>query len=310
METMEGIGHNNPPDGDELLLRLQEQHEALVKRTGDLEAAVQRVPAKLDEKSHATAIDFAKQLQTHEQKIDAARVIEKQPFLDGGRKVDGFFGGLTTTTKEGRAAVLAKIRAYQIEVEATERRAREEAARKAREAAEEAARKAREEREAAERARREQEEAERRAEAERIAALKTDADLQAAIAAQEAAEALARRQEQERQAREAEAAEAARRAAEEAAAAERAALASAADLSRTRTALGSTSSLRTVIGFAITDKAAACRVLAPLLDDDSMSKAMRKWLGLNKAAAENIIAGKADPLPGVNLFHDKLARVA
>lgn len=243
---------NNPPEGDALTLRLDEMHASLRERADELLAAVERVPTTLDETTHDRAAAFAKQIKLHVRKIDDSRVAEKEPYLEGGRKIDAWFKSLSdplgTVCKQVEARITAFLRAKAD----AERKAREEEARRARE------------------------EAERRA-----AEMKADEDLTAAVAAETTAQQ-----------------------------AEKAAAAPVADLARTRTAYGTTSTLRTELAFEVADKAAAVRALADLIDDEAVAKAVRAWLRLNRVAAENIIDGKADPLPGIRLFRNEIARVA
>lgn len=243
---------NNPPEGDALTLRLDEMHASLRERADELLAAVERVPATLDETTHDRAAAFVKQMKLHARKVDESRTAEKEPYLDGGRKVDAWFKRVSDPLGEACRKVEARITAFLRAKADAERKAREEEARRARE------------------------EAERRA-----AEMKADEDLTAAVAAETTAQQ-----------------------------AEKAAAAPVADLARTRTAYGTTSTLRTELAFEVTGKAAAVRALADLIDDEAVAKAMRAWLRLNRVAAENIIDGKADPLPGVRLFRNQIARVA
>lgn len=247
------LGHNLPPSGtDPLADRLAESHAELRARTEELLAAMERVPAALDEESHDKAATFCKQLKLHAKAIDAARVDEKEPYLTSGRTIDNWFGRMKESVDRAAKSVEAKITSLLRAKADAERKAREEEARRARE------------------------EAERRA-----AEMKADEDLTAAVAAETTAQQ-----------------------------AEKAAAAPVADLARTRTAYGTTSTLRTELAFEVTGKAAAVRALADLIDDEAVAKAMRAWLRLNRAAAENIIDGKADPLPGIRLFRNEIARVA
>lgn len=134
----------------------------------------------------------------------------------------------------------------------------------------------------AERKAREEAEKAARVEAERIAAaIKDEDDLKAALVAEETAVE-----------------------------ASRATMASVADLARTRTSYGVTSTLRTEIVVSVIDKAAACRALAPFIDDDAMAKAGRAWLKANKAAAEAVADGRASPVAGLLIQRNSVARVA
>ena len=137
----------------------------------------------------------------------------------------------------------------------------------------------------AERKAREEDARKAREEAERRAAeMRTQADLTAAVAAEETA-----------------------------AQAEKAAAAKVTDLARTRTAYGTTSTLRTVLDFEIVDHDAAVRTLAGYVDADALARAARAWLRDHKAEAELLIKDAPDApehIKGVRLFHNQTARVA
>lgn len=174
------IGSNNPPSDDVVFLtELASRHGPLLERRAELLDAAKRVPETIDNAETANkAADFVKQLAAHEKAANNARTKEKEPFLERGRWVDGFF---KTTAVAGIAAVKKNVTqlltAYQRKIAEEERQRRE---------AEE-----RRQREEAERARREAE--------ERAKAAETDADLDAAIAAEEqAAEAQAQAERAER----------------------------------------------------------------------------------------------------------------
>lgn len=161
-------GHNEPPaEVDNITARLTEEHADLLKRRDALLDAVDRVPETIDDEAQANKVaDFIKQLQACVKNADAIRVDEKEPYLDGGRRVDGFFkGGIVEPISAAKKKVEARLTAYQRKVAEAERKRREEAERKAREEAE--------------RARKEAE--------ERAAALREEEDLEAALAAEEAA---------------------------------------------------------------------------------------------------------------------------
>lgn len=304
----------NFPDiaADPLLDRLSEQYAGLRARTAELAAALERVPSKIDEETIDRAAGFVKQVKTCAKEAEAARKAEKDDYLQAGRKVDGFFAGLLDALKRTADEVERRMQAYLKAKADEERRRREEEARIAREAAAKAAAEARRIREAEEAASRAEEETARKAEAERIAALSTEADLDAAIAAEEAASALAQQQEEDRLRREQAAAEAERRAREEVEAAERAASAKAADLARTRGTLGGTATLATSIGFEITDRAAAVTTLAACFDDAAIDKAARAFMRANSDPLKARIreGGGEHKVPGIRFFNEFRARVA
>lgn len=197
-------GHNNPPSDKEVFLsELEGRHDGLVARRATLIEAAGRAPETIEDAETAgKAADFIKQLTAHEKAADTARTEEKAPFLERGRWIDGWFKGpVVAGIAEVKRSVTQRLTAYQRKVAEEERRRRGEEERR--------------QREEAERARREAE--------ERAKAAETDADLDAAIAAEEqAAQAQA-----------------------EAERAERASRAAPADLSRQHSASGTVASLRT-----------------------------------------------------------------
>jgi len=185
------IGHNQPPeDADPITARLAEDHATLLARRDELSGAFDRVPEEIaDEETAGKAADFIKQISACAKNADKIRVDEKEPYLEGGRKVDGFFkAGVMEPLDKIKKAVSARLTAYQRKKDEEERRRREEEARAARE--EEA------------RARREAE--------EKAAALAEEQDLDAAIAAEESAKKAAAASEQAARAASANAAETSR----------------------------------------------------------------------------------------------------
>lgn len=180
-------GHNQPPvDYDVLTERLRLDHVSLIERRNELVNALDRVPETFEDDDTANkAADFIKQCSAHTKNCNGRRVEEKEPYLEGGRRVDGFFKKLSDPVEEVKKAVNARLTAYQRRKVDEERRRRQEEERKAREAAE-AARK----------------EAE-----ERAAALEKEEELQGALDAEEEAARAAADAEAARKAAEAKAAE-------------------------------------------------------------------------------------------------------
>lgn len=165
-EAAVALHHNQPPaDANPLRERLEADHAALVKRAIELSEAVDRAPETVDEDNAGRVADFIKQITGHMKALDGARVAEKEPYLAGGRTVDGFFKTWTDTLERGKKIVEGRLNVFLRAKAAEERRIREEAERIARE---EAARIAREAAEAAAKA-------------------QSDADLDRAIAAEDAA---------------------------------------------------------------------------------------------------------------------------
>lgn len=83
-----GIGHNEPPLADRLSL----DHANLVKEATEAAALVpaQLRPIETDEEA-AAYTDTAADIKGIIAQADAAFKVEKEPWLEGGRKVDNFF---------------------------------------------------------------------------------------------------------------------------------------------------------------------------------------------------------------------------
>lgn len=131
------IGHNSDDAAQRIREDLDVKHIDILARAKDLLAACARVPEAItDDETAGKVGDFVKQIATCMKAADTARVGEKEPFLAGGRTVDGYFKALTDPLDKAKGAVQQRITLYLREKEAAERRAREEAARLEREVAE------------------------------------------------------------------------------------------------------------------------------------------------------------------------------
>jgi hypothetical protein len=164
------LHHNNPPAdllvGDALRDKLAEESGDLIRRRDDLLAAAGRIPAIDSDDIAGRVSDFIKQLTALSKMAESKRTDAKEPYLEGGRNIDGFFKAITDPVGKIKIMIERRLTDYLREKEARERREREERERLARETAEKARR-----------------EAEARARA-----LADEQSLQAAIAAEKAAE--------------------------------------------------------------------------------------------------------------------------
>lgn len=247
-----GIGHNSPP----LSELLREETAALVKRKDDLLAACERVPAAItDEVTSGRVADLIKLMIKCRQQAKKDHTTRKEPFLENGRLVDGAYKAITDPLDRAKLLVENKLTQYQRHVAEDARREREAEARRQ---AEEAAR--------------------QRREAEAAAAkLETEADLDAAISAEELA----------------------RQAAADAALAQRATTVKAAELSRSRGEFGATSSLTTFWDFRDLDRTAIdLEALRPYLSLDAIEKAVRLY-----------VKSGARKLGGCTIFENTQSRV-
>lgn len=142
-----GPGDNRPPaDADPLRERLTEDHADLLKRRDELLAASERVPATVNNEETAKKVgDFIKQIGAAVKNADTARVAEKEPYLSGGRTVDGFFKVLITDPlAKAKRDIEDRLNQYLRKKTAEERQRREAEKRQRREEADRLAREARE----------------------------------------------------------------------------------------------------------------------------------------------------------------------
>lgn len=155
--------HDNQPD---LATVLREDNTTLIARKDELLAAFERAPEEVaDDETCGKMQDFMKQVDAAKKHAEKLRVDAKEPHLNAGRIVDGFYKTVTDPLDKVKKALTARVTVFLRKKEDDERRRRQEEERLAREAAEKA-----------------------RIEAEeRAAALAKEDDLDAAVAAEEAA---------------------------------------------------------------------------------------------------------------------------
>lgn len=136
------LRHNNPPPdllvGETLREKLQDEHGDLIRRRDDLIEAATRVPPIVNDDVAGKVSDFIKQLTALAKTAEAKRTDAKEPYLEGGRNIDGFFKSITDPVAKAKQFVERRLTDYLREKEAQARREREEQQRLAREAAERA----------------------------------------------------------------------------------------------------------------------------------------------------------------------------
>lgn len=149
-----GIGGNQPPDRiAELRAELTATHEPLAKRAADLVGMRERLPARCDDQETADKLaDGIKAAMAFQKNSEAARVSAKEPWLAGERAVDGFFKSLSDPVADLKAHMAAILDAHKIRVRDAERRRLEAIAAEQRRVAAEAEAKARREAAAARKA--------------------------------------------------------------------------------------------------------------------------------------------------------------
>ncbi len=146
MNYLSALHHNNPPAdllvGEALREKLQDEHAELLRRRDELLEAAGRVPPITSDDVAGKVSDFIKQLAALTKTAETYRTGAKEPYLDGGRVIDGFFKGITDPVTETKTGVQKKLTIYLREKEEAARQARIAEERAAREAAEAARREA------------------------------------------------------------------------------------------------------------------------------------------------------------------------
>jgi hypothetical protein len=152
-----GIGHNRPVgwlalddkgrvtlDAAAMREYLLAEIETLADRRDELLGSVARCPIEITDDDTARRVaDLIKLIMACVKNAEADRVARKEPFLEGGRLIDGTFKAITEPLDRSKRIVEGRLTTYQREVAAAERRRREaeeqakreEAAKLAREAA-------------------------------------------------------------------------------------------------------------------------------------------------------------------------------
>jgi hypothetical protein len=128
------LRNSQPPT---LREELDERHGRLAERRDELLEAAGRVPATIDDEEIAGRVqDFIKQIGACTKTAETFRVSEKEPHLESGRVVDGFFRAITDPLAKAKKEIEGRLTLYLRKKAEAERRAREEAERLAREEAE------------------------------------------------------------------------------------------------------------------------------------------------------------------------------
>lgn len=140
------MGHNlppAPPSPETIADLLRDENADLLKRREELLAAALRVPATIDDDETVGRVsDFIKQMTACAKAADSRRTGAKEPYLAGGRAIDGFFKAITDPLDKAKRDVEARVTVYLRRKAEEERQRRAEEERRAREAAEAARREA------------------------------------------------------------------------------------------------------------------------------------------------------------------------
>lgn len=122
------IGHNNPPPLREILA---ERFAPLSREIEQLAERANEAPKEIaNEEQYGAVGDIAVEARKLTKSIDEKRKAEKEPYLQGGRDVDAFFGILLDRVKRIADTLQARADTYARQKAAEERRKREEEARR------------------------------------------------------------------------------------------------------------------------------------------------------------------------------------
>ena len=134
------LGDNNPPAdllvGAPLREKLQEENQDILDRCDELLEGANRIPPITDDDIAGKVGDYIKQLTALNKTAEARRTGAKEPYLEGGRHIDGFFKAVTDPVLKVKTNVERTLTIYAREKADSERRERMEQERLAREAAE------------------------------------------------------------------------------------------------------------------------------------------------------------------------------
>lgn len=130
------LGHNKPP-ADEAGANLSETNAGLSRLQQQLLARAAKAPKAINsEKGAKDLAALVRELRETVGAFEAARVEQKEPYLAGGRAVDGYFKGLVKPLEQAMGRLSGVITAWQDRVEDERRRAAEKEAAEARKEAE------------------------------------------------------------------------------------------------------------------------------------------------------------------------------
>lgn len=135
-----GSNSNQAPAIEILRDELELENEPLLKRAAELAAAATRMPDKVtDDETAGKFADMVKLVAAAIKASEAGRVGKKEPFLEGGRAIDGFYKKrISDPLLAIKASVESRLGIYLRQKAAEEKRAREELEQMAKSAARDA----------------------------------------------------------------------------------------------------------------------------------------------------------------------------
>jgi hypothetical protein len=127
------IGHNIGNPIETLQAELKQDNARLIERRDELIESFERMPATCESEEAAQQMgDFSKQIHAAQKEAEKKRVGDKEPHLEAGRAVDGFFKSITDPLANCRLKVNKRLRNFLLLKEARERRKTEQEAERTR----------------------------------------------------------------------------------------------------------------------------------------------------------------------------------
>lgn len=117
------IGHNNPPSDVEVFgERIKENHADLLARYAQLIQGAELAPETVEDEDMCQELtNHVKAMRECFKSMEALRENEKEPYLKGGRMVDGFFKFYTTKIEGFGKKLTDRINIYQTKKAEAER---------------------------------------------------------------------------------------------------------------------------------------------------------------------------------------------
>jgi hypothetical protein len=136
-----GIGDNQPPAGEAIAARLAADYTGTEETAKALLDKARALPTTVaDDEQLGAFAQSIRDLREHLTRVETIRVAEKEPYLHGGKAVDGWFGALKDRLAKAVKILSMRVDDYQAEKIARERKALEKIAEAERAAFEESAR--------------------------------------------------------------------------------------------------------------------------------------------------------------------------
>lgn len=137
MQNNSMIGHNRAPSDMEIMAeQFSERYENLLREVGDLIIRVNNAPKIIEDEKMADYFTvFSKNCHVKIKELETVRVLEKNPYLEKSRIVDGYFKTIQDKLENAKRILQKPLDTYLIEKARVEREARQAEAQRLREEA-------------------------------------------------------------------------------------------------------------------------------------------------------------------------------